>query len=163
MTDNPNVGDYFVQRGAGIFGVVIRAVTRSPVNHTGLLTDSDPAEVVEALSQGVVRNPPPAEVTAWSTGTIKCTPEQAKAAARFAESMIGTPYGWLNVIALGALQYGVRLPYLIRKLQDKNTLFCSQLVDEAFRLAGVQLFDDGRLPMDVTPGDLYNLILKDQS
>ena len=37
-------------------------------------------------------------------------------------------------------------------------MICSQLVDEAYARAGVQLFDDGRLPGDVTPADLYGLI-----
>jgi uncharacterized protein YycO len=120
-----------------------------------------PAEVVEALSQGAVKNPAPADVT-WSTGAIPCTVEQRALAAQYALEMVGTPYGWLDVIALGALQYGIHLPYLIRRLQDKKHLFCSQLVDEAYRLAGVQLFDDGRLPQDVTPGDLYDLIVKGQ-
>ena len=157
---NPNTGDYFVQRGYGIFGVIIRAVTRSPVNHAGLNLGNN--EVIEALSQGAVINPPPTEgVLGWSH--MPLTGQQRVDIAANGRAMENTPYGWLDVIALGALQYGIRLPYLIRRLQDKKHLFCSQLVDEAYRLAGIHLFDDGRLPQDVTPGDLYNLILKGQN
>jgi hypothetical protein len=41
-----------------------------------------------------------------------------------------------------------------------HALICSQLVDRACELAGVHLFDDGRLSGQVTPGDLYTLGLK---
>jgi hypothetical protein len=37
-------------------------------------------------------------------------------------------------------------------------MICSQLVDEAYLRAGVHLFDDGRDPGDVTPGDLLYVI-----
>lgn len=153
------LGDYFCQRGAGLFGIAIRFVTRSPVNHAGIGTDILNNKVVEALSPRVVLSNAPTDGI-WSTDAIRCTPEQRTEAARHAEGMVGVSYGWLDVVALGALQYGIRLPYLIRRLQDKKHLFCSQLVDEAYRLAGVQLFNDGRLPQDVTPGDLYNLIME---
>jgi hypothetical protein len=35
---------------------------------------------------------------------------------------------------------------------------CSQLVDLSYHEAGVELFDDGRIPGDVSPGDLLDLI-----
>jgi hypothetical protein len=31
-------------------------------------------------------------------------------------------------------------------------------VDDIYRVCGVKLFDDGRLPYDVTPGDLARLL-----
>jgi hypothetical protein len=33
-------------------------------------------------------------------------------------------------------------------------MICSQLVDRCYDIAGVHLFDDGRKPGDVSPGDL---------
>jgi hypothetical protein len=45
---------------------------------------------------------------------------------------------------------------------DEGHLICSQLVDEAYLRAGVHLFDDGRLPGDVTPGDLWWLLQRDR-
>jgi hypothetical protein len=38
---------------------------------------------------------------------------------------------------------------------------CAELVDLAYQRAGVQLFDDGRQPLDVTPADLADLLLKE--
>ena len=42
-------------------------------------------------------------------------------------------------------------------------MICSQLVDEAYKRAGVQLFDDNRLPGDVDPNDLWELIKTQES
>lgn len=155
---NVKLGDYFCQRGNGVFGAVIRFVTRSPVNHAGVEATND-GQVVEALSQGAVLNPnPDPNGVTWSTDLVPLTDQQRADVAKYALELVGTPYGWLDVIALGALQYGVRLPYLIRRLQDRKLLFCSQLVDEAYLRAGVHLFNDGRIPQNVTPGALYNLL-----
>jgi len=77
-----------------------------------------------------------------------------------AESMIGTPYSWVDYFALAAVRF--RLPLSSKLLRgyvhSSGHMICSQFVDEAYQRAGVQLFDDGRLPGDVTPGDLYGLI-----
>jgi hypothetical protein len=36
-------------------------------------------------------------------------------------------------------------------------MICSQLADEAAMRGGWHLFSDGRIPQDVTPGDLWKL------
>ncbi len=46
----------------------------------------------------------------------------------------------------------------MKRLCRKDRLICSQLVDEAYRLADIHLFNDGRLPQLVSPGDLLVLI-----
>jgi cell wall-associated NlpC family hydrolase len=56
--------------------------------------------------------------------------------------------------ALALLRLGVRPKWLTRYVADKGRLICSQLVDEAYRLGGIHLFNDGRPSQDVTPGDL---------
>jgi hypothetical protein len=43
-------------------------------------------------------------------------------------------------------------------IADSGHLICSQLVDLCYLRAGAHLFDDGRLPGDVTPGDLWKLL-----
>ena len=72
-----------------------------------------------------------------------------------ARSLIGTPYSWADYAALAAHRY--RIPgheRLRRFVADTGRLICSQLVDEAYRRAGIHLFDDGRWPGYVTPGAL---------
>jgi hypothetical protein len=106
-------------------------------------------------------------------------------AGTFAEHMIGTPYGFGQYAAIAGLVLsggsnanpdGVLARYVSRRHPDDffernspvgmNTpgaaplgrprrAICSQLVDEAYRAAGVQLFDDGRPPAYVTPGALF--------
>lgn len=85
--------------------------------------------------------------------------------ANVARGLIRIPYSWADYLALAAVRF--RLPFstkILRKyVADSGHMICSQLVDEAYQRAGVQLFDDGRLPGDVTPGDLYRLIVAQQS
>lgn len=72
-----------------------------------------------------------------------------------ADSMLGIPYGFLDYASLTAFGLGIKLPFTRNRIKSKGTMICSQLVDEFYRRLGVQLFDDGRLSMDVTPGDLH--------
>jgi hypothetical protein len=75
--------------------------------------------------------------------------------ASVADSLIGIPYGFTDYLSLAAFGFGIKLPFTRKRIQDKGTMICSQLVDEFFLRLGIPLFDDGRLPMDVTPGDLH--------
>lgn len=38
-------------------------------------------------------------------------------------------------------------------------MICSQLVDQALADAGFHVFDDGRLPQDVVPAELFRALL----
>jgi hypothetical protein len=67
----------------------------------------------------------------------------------------GIPYSYLDYASLAFHGWGIDLPMTRKRITDTGHMICSQLVDEFFRRLGVQLFDDGRLPMDVTPGDLH--------
>jgi len=73
-----------------------------------------------------------------------------------ARRLNGTGYGYLQYLALGLVAVGVEPRWLRRYIASKGRMICSQLVDEVYRRAGVHLFNDGRLPQDVTPGDLAN-------
>ena len=88
-------------------------------------------------------------------------------AAGAAEQMIGTRYGFAQYAALAALTAtggdaaSARGP-LARYVNRRHPVtglplqvICSQLVDEALRIAGVHLFEDGRPPQYVTPGALF--------
>lgn len=71
-----------------------------------------------------------------------------------ARTLEGTKYGYLQYFALGLATLGCRPKWLRKFIADRGHLICSQLVDAVYRRAGIHLFDDGRLPQDVTPGDL---------
>jgi len=74
---------------------------------------------------------------------------------KVAESLIGKPYGFLDYLSLAFYGWGIKLPLTRKRIVSQGSLICSQLVDEFFYRLGIPLFDDGRLPMDVTPGDLH--------
>lgn len=71
-----------------------------------------------------------------------------------ARALQGVSYGYLQYLALGLATLGFQPRWLRKWIADRGNLICSQLVDAVYRRAGIQLFDDGRLPQDVTPGDL---------
>lgn len=73
-----------------------------------------------------------------------------------ARGMVGTPYSFLDYVAMAFTHFGIHAGWLRRYMLSKNHMICSQLVDEAFRRVGIHMFNDGRLPMDVTPGDIAN-------
>lgn len=67
----------------------------------------------------------------------------------------GIGYSFLSYPALAAIQWHLPIPHLKRYVGDSGRLICSQLVDEGLRRVGYHVFNDGRWPLDVTPGDLY--------
>jgi hypothetical protein len=80
---------------------------------------------------------------------------QAVRIPEVAESLLGVPYGFLDYLSLAFYGWGIKLPLTRKRIVGKGQMICSQLVDEFFARLGIPLFSDGRLPMDVTPGDLH--------
>lgn len=75
---------------------------------------------------------------------------------------LGRPYGFSTYLNLAAVQWGVPARLMRRYVSTNRRMICSQLVDQALSDAGVHLFSDGRIPQDVTPGDvLYALQIMD--
>lgn len=89
-----------------------------------------------------------------------CPEEHREAVASAAIGLIGTPYSPEDYFALAAVRFHLDLiaTPLRKYIADSGHMICSQLVDEAYLRGGVHLYNDGRLPGDVTPGDLYQLI-----
>lgn len=72
----------------------------------------------------------------------------------------GTGYNWHTYLYLAV--YRLRLPILTRvlrrRVENSELMICSQAADHLYREAGQQLFDDHRLPFDLTPGDYRKLL-----
>jgi hypothetical protein len=77
---------------------------------------------------------------------------------RLALAKKDTPYSYLGYLYVGLSAF----KYCPQKIKDlvssSDALFCSQFVDWAYSQAGVKLFDDDRIYLDVTPGDLARLV-----
>jgi uncharacterized protein YycO len=98
------------------------------------------------------------EPVVWSTGKILLTDRTRAAIAANALSLVGTPYSFADYGSLALARFHVRPSWVTDFVADTGHMICSQLVDEAYLRAGVHLFDDGRIPGDVTPGDLWRLL-----
>lgn len=74
--------------------------------------------------------------------------------AGIAQHMVGTPYSFLDYLAIALLRFHFPSLLLRRYIASRKHLMCSQLVDWVYNAAGVKLFTDGRLPGDVDPLEL---------
>lgn len=98
------------------------------------------------------------EDVCWSSGKFDLTMKQRAAIVAAALRYQGTGYSFLDYGALALHHFHIRLPGLRHYIANTGHMICSQLVDQCYLDAGVHLFDDGRWPGYVTPGDLYQLI-----
>lgn len=73
----------------------------------------------------------------------------------------GTPYSFLDYVYLAFLRLGLPSEWLRKRVATSRHMICSQLVDEAYRAAGLHLFTDRRFPGNVTPSDLANWAISD--
>jgi hypothetical protein len=130
----------------------------SPWTHAFVVVDSE--RVIEARPGGagwasLAHYMRPGEAI-FLPGWPYLTDEQRAAVPAVAESMVGVPYGYLDYVSLIAWRTAhLRLRLTRKRITSRGYLICSQLADELHHRLGVQLFDDGREAMDVTPGQLH--------
>ena len=164
----PLPGDYLVIRTHGLMAQGIRfgcaiGGTWSPYNHAAIYVgpvDHVPS-IVEANPSGVC-------VTDLSTYAPEdvivsrraLSPWERAKITTAARALVGTPYGWLDIAALAAVQ----LRHCPRWLEDRakrdDRLVCSQVVTTAYAAAGLTVIP-GKDPWAVTPGDLAQQALVD--
>jgi hypothetical protein len=150
-------GDFALVRTKGFVGWAIRLGTRSRYNHVRLIISTD-GRTLEAESRGAVNGHVQPDDLVIRPPMTRA--ERARI-SRVAGMLKGRPYGFLDVAALGLAQFGVMLPSVKRKIANPKRLFCSQLVDYAWTLAGFHAYRDDRVPQDVSPGDLGDLAFRD--
>lgn len=119
-------------------------------------------EVVEA-EPGGARQAPLAEYDGrpirWSSSYIQLTNDQRAAIVAAARGYLRVPYSFLDYAALATRRFRVPGNSLLKGyVADTRHQICSQLVDQCYRDAGVNLFADGRWPGYVTPADLDSLL-----
>jgi uncharacterized protein YycO len=159
----PLPGDFALTKISGITGRFVAAGQAlvgdaAPVQHA-LLYVGD-GQIVQAMPGGaeLISLAEASEPVAWSTGHFKMTDQQRFNIAMEARSLVGTPYSFLDYASIALAHYRIRPRWVRDFVADTGHMICSQLVDEVYLRAGIHLFDDGRLPGDVTPGDLWKLL-----
>lgn len=86
--------------------------------------------------------------------------EMAFDVAHAAQRYVGTPYGFLTYAALLAEHVlPGRQEWLSKYISSRKEMICSQLADQALADAGFHVFDDGRLPQDVVPAELFRALI----
>ena len=148
-------GDIALVRPNGWVGRIISLVTSARYRHVRLIVDAD-GSTVEANPPGAFRGK---VLEGDVVVSVPLTDAERAQVAAEAGKLVGIPYGFLDVLALGLAQFGWKLPILSKRLARPDRLFCSQLVDLAWQRVSFQAFTDDRLPQDVTPGDLADLAL----
>lgn len=152
------VGDFGLVKIKGPVGAFVRlgqwfVGDFSPWTHAFVYVGHN--QVVEAMPQGALLTPlsdyKDREIL-WSH--IPLTHNQRRAISFHARKLVGTPYSFFDYFSLFAERIGWDTDTFREYVADSGHMICSQLVDEVYKRAGVHLFNDGRLPQDVTPGDL---------
>lgn len=164
----PLPGDIGLVHGGGLGRTLILLGDRIKARREGI-KPSPFAHVVVYVGDGQVVEAQPAgarqtgmpEGAEWRTWHIPLTDEQRGRLSAYALSLIGTPYSWLAIAALTLADLGCNvqrddggLTRIGTTIRDSGELVCSQLVDLVYDDCHLHLFDDGRLPGEVTPGDL---------
>jgi hypothetical protein len=158
----PQTGDYGLTQIGGLLGFLVGVGQvligdGARFTHAYVITDADAGIAVEARpgGAGYVNYP---EV--WETrrtpaySHLDLTDQQREAIAAAADTVVGVGYNWLDYLALVLDHWGIHPAWLHAYIARTDRLICSQLVDVVYHRAGIDLFDDGRNPGDVTPGDL---------
>lgn len=103
---------------------------------------------------------PPSQLpgSLWSSGLIALTPEQRLGIVSWALAHDDVGYSFLDYAALVLHGLHIPAPGLRNYVKSTNHLICSQLVDTAYNVNGVHLFNDGRWEGYVKPGDLAQLL-----
>lgn len=140
---------------------LIETVTRGPAYHALICTD--PGRGIEARPHGAgyvqLDSYDPARML-WSTADLSDQERDnlAAQARKFAEANDGkgTPYGWGDDLAIGLDALGLHNGWIRDRLNDPDTVICSQLVAVCYARAGIPLCTKD--PSRVTPNDLRAII-----
>jgi hypothetical protein len=94
----------------------------------------------------------------WSSNAFDLTQKQRDAICMAAKGYLKTPYSFLDYDALAARRFHIPVPGLEDYIKATGHMICSQLVDQCYIDADVQIFHDGRWQGYVTPASLDNEI-----
>jgi hypothetical protein len=94
----------------------------------------------------------------WSSGLIDLTGTQRTGIVAYALARQHVPYSFLDYGALVLHAMHLNAGWLRAYIDSTRHEICSQYVDSAYAASGIHLFDDGRWPGYVKPGDLARLL-----
>lgn len=156
LTKIGGVLGFFIGLGQWLVGDASRYSHAFIVLDDGTVMEAMPSGArIAPLGKVLLRRP---LAFSWA---IHLTEEQRARIVEEARKCEGVKYGFSAYVYLALTFLGLKAPRLRRYLGGNDRMICSQLVDYVYNRAGVQLFNDGRAPFDVTPGDLANILIEE--
>lgn len=93
----------------------------------------------------------------WSTDKVDIPDWKRTDIVQDSEKLVGTPYSFLDYLAIGLYRIHLRHPWVAKYVQASKHLICSQLVAQVYADNEIQLTD--KPPYLVTPGKLTKYLL----
>lgn len=161
----PSLGDIGLvhKAGSGFVNLmtshIIEYGTNSPVCHAFIYRGDN--QIVEAVGHVRVGSVDEYQDIIWLSLPAPLNPNAMKMVVAAADSYVGEKYNLIDILAIALAQ--PRLGTLVnsnewwaKRLSNDHMQICSQLVVNAYRAAGIDLFP-GMLSGLISPGDLYRL------
>lgn len=158
-------GDYGVVRTTGFIAWCIRVLTRSAFDHAFIVIGADgngDYDIVEAEPSGAryAKLSEYADYTVLFNTGEPLTDAQRAAIVNAAHDLVGTPYGFLDIVRLGLMLTIRRAPkWLTERADAERAIICSQLVAMCGHTAGVDWLCGQSTTAMVTPGMLARRII----
>lgn len=155
-------GDLGFTRIGGLLGkgiALAQAITGDASRFTHVFIVLDNEEVAEAMPSGARVQPFDREYkTEVAYARLPLSDEQRSALVSHLRGRMARPggikYSFADYLALALAHSGLRPKWLRDYIAKSSRQICSQLADYELTNVAYHVFDDGRLPQDVTPGAL---------
>lgn len=157
----PLPGDIGLTQISGFVGLLVRAMQClngdfKKATHVYVVLDDE--TVFEAQPGGAVITPLSEYDNRWRVYIdYPLTDDQRARIVSRARSYVGAGYNWTTYFYLAAYRLRFRPQWLKNRVQNDRRMICSQAADKIWTEEGVHLFNDGRMPYDLSPGDFGRL------
>ena len=151
----PGIAGWFIALGQLLLGDASR------YTHAFIVVDGGRAISAQPKGAGYDNLTTYIELGAVFARNIPLTLEERTRIVMGATNLLGTPYSFLDYLALALHRFKIRPKFVERYITASRHMICSQLVDQVYLAAGIHLFSDGRLSQDVTPGDIANVLIEE--
>lgn len=156
-------GDIGFTRIGGSIGWWIalgQLITGDASRFTHVFVVLDNEQVAEAMPSGARIQPFDREYkTEVAYVQVPLSDEQRSALVEHLRARLvrpgGIKYSFSDYLAIALAHLGIKPKWLRNYITKSDRQICSQLADYELSTVGYHVFDDGRLPQDVTPGALY--------
>lgn len=159
---DPQPGDIGLTRIGGFTGVLVglgQFIIRDASRYTHVFVVLDSGELIEAMPGGAKIESLQKYAGKTKHGSQKAvyvdlglTTEQRIRIVDEARKLAGTPYSFLDYLALALDRFGFKSARLEKYIADTGHMICSQLAVEVVERAGVDIFGE-EISQKITPGD----------